>query len=158
MLSPHCERAIEDALQSGNALLKFISANDVGLTGGHQYGYYLPKAAWQMYTPHAPIRGRKDKHDLKITWQDGRITESVVTWYGDRSRSEYRLTRFGQDFPFRTHDNLGDLLVLVSSSLTEFRAYLLDTDEDIEGIQSALGVEVVEQWAAYPSRLLKKHA
>jgi len=149
MISPNCERAVEDALRTGSAILKFISANDVDLTGGHQYGYYLPKAVWEMFTPQPPTKGQLTKHPVRITWQDGRITDSVITWYGDKSRSEYRLTRFGKDFPFRTFDNLGDMLVLVPVTIDEFRAYVLDTDEDIEDIQVALGVEVVEQWGAY---------
>jgi hypothetical protein len=149
MISPHCERAIEDALATGNALLKFISANDVDLTGGHQAGFYLPKSVWQMYSPFGPVKGKIDKHPVKITWEDGLVTDSMVTWYGDKSRNEYRLTRFGKDFPFRTFDNLGDMLVLVPATISEFRCYVLDTDEDMEEIQSALGVEVVEQWGAY---------
>jgi len=44
MTSPFAERAIAEALRYGKAILKFISPNDVGLTGGHQCGYYLPKA------------------------------------------------------------------------------------------------------------------
>ena len=36
-----CERAIEDAVQYGKAVVKFISANDVGLTKSHQSGLSL---------------------------------------------------------------------------------------------------------------------
>lgn len=149
MISPTCERAIGDALRTGNALLKFISANDVDLTGGHQAGFYLPKAVWQMFSVHPPTKGQVDKHPVKITWEDGRVTDSMVTWYGDKSRSEYRLTRFGKDFPFRTFDNLGDMLVLVPVTISEFHCYVLDTDEDMAEIQATLGVEIVEQWGAY---------
>lgn len=92
---------------------------------------------------------RKDKHPVSILWQDGRVTQSVITWYGDKTRSEYRLTRFGRDFPFLTADVVGDLLVLIARSRDEFLAYVLDLDEDIEEIQSALGVEAFEHWGAY---------
>jgi hypothetical protein len=149
MISPYCERAIEDALHYGNALLKFISPNNAGLTGGHECGFYLPKGVWQMYTPHPPVKGRLDKHPVSILWQDGRTTNSVVTWYGDKTRSEYRLTRFGRDFPFLNEDVVGDLLVLIAKSRDEFLAYVLDYDEDIAEIQSALGVEAFEHWGAY---------
>jgi type II restriction enzyme len=149
MTSPICERAIEDALHYGNALLKFISPNNAGLTGGHECGFYLPKGVWEMYTPHPPVKGRLDKHPVSILWQDGRTTSSVVTWYGDKTRSEYRLTRFGRDFPFLNEDVVGDLLVLIAKSRDEFLGYVLDFDEDIVEIQSALGVEAFAHWGAY---------
>jgi hypothetical protein len=148
MISPYCERAIEDALHHGNALLKFISPNNVGLTGSHECGFYLPISAWEMYTPHPPVKGRNDKHPVSILWQDGRTTDSVITWYG-AAKHEYRLTRFGKDFPFLNEDVVGDLLVLIAKSRDEFLAYVLDYDDDIEEIQSALGVEAFEEWGAY---------
>ena len=80
------------------------------LTGSHECGFYLPISVWQMYTPHAPVKGRNDKHPVSIVWQDGRRTDSVITWYG-AAKHEYRLTRFGKDFPFLNEDVVGDLLV-----------------------------------------------
>jgi hypothetical protein len=148
MISPYCARAIEDALHHGNALLKFISPNNVGLTGSHECGFYLPISVWEMYTPHPPVKGRNDKHPVSILWQDGRTTDSVITWYG-AAKHEYRLTRFGKDFPFLNEDVVGDLLVLIAKSRDEFLAYVLDYDDDIEEIQSALGVEAFEEWGAY---------
>jgi type II restriction enzyme len=135
-------------LHYGNALLKFISPNNAGLTGSHECGFYLPISVWEMYTPHPPVKGRNDKHPVSILWQDGRTTQSVITWYGAK-KHEYRLTRFGKDFPFLNEDVVGDLLVLIAKSRDEFLAYVLDFDEDIEDIQSALGVEAFEEWGAY---------
>ena len=94
-------------------------------------------------------RGVIDKHPVKILWQDGRITDSVITWYGDKTRREYRLTRFGRDFPFLNEDVVGDLLVLIAKSADEFQAYVLDYDEDIQELQAALGVEAFAHWGAY---------
>lgn len=148
MTSPICERAIEDALHHGNALLKFISPNNVGITGSHECGFYLPISVWEMYTPHGPVKGRNDKHSVSILWQDGRVTDSVITWYG-AAKHEYRLTRFGKDFPFLNEDVVGDLLVLIAKSRDDFLAYVLDFDEDIEDIQTALGVEAFERWGVY---------
>jgi len=101
-----------------------------------------------MYTPHGPIKGRNDKHSVSIVWQDGRTTDSVITWYG-AAKHEYRLTRFGKDFPYLNEDVVGDLLVLIAKSPDEFLAYVLDYDEDIEEIQAALGVEAFESWGVY---------
>lgn len=149
MISPFCERAIHEAIQHGNAILKFISPNDARLTGTHQCGFYLPKSEWKMYTPQAPEKGCLHKHPVSIVWQDGRTTHSVVTWYGQKTRSEYRLTRFGRDFPWLNADCVGDLLILIPKTLNEWTAYVLDHEEDIEQIQSALGVESFEHWGVY---------
>jgi type II restriction enzyme len=149
MPSPLCERAISEALSTRRALLKFISANDAGVTGSHQAGFYLPKPAWEMYTPFAPTSGRLDKHGVNITWQDGVVRESVVTWYGQKTRSEYRLTRFGKGFPFLTPDSVGNLLVLIPESREQFAGYVFDLEDDIEEIQAALGVQIVDTWGIY---------
>jgi len=150
MPSPICELAIEEALKAGNTLLKYISANDAGLTGAHQCGFYLPKPVWEMYASFGPERGRNDEAEVTVHWQgDQRITDSRVKWYGKGTRSEYRLTRFGKDFPFLTPDSVGELLVLIPENHQAFKAYVLDTDEDIEDIQAALGVEVTGFWAAF---------
>jgi type II restriction enzyme len=147
--SPVCERTIADATGTGNALLKFISANDVGQTGGHQCGYYLPISVWQMFSPYPPDRGTNYEHFVTIVWQDGRETRSCVKWYGVRTRREYRLTQFGRGFPWLKHDKVGSLLVLVIRSLTKFAGYVLDSEEDIEEITAALGVEITGRWGVY---------
>jgi len=148
-VSPEAGRAIEDAFRHGRALLKFISANDTGLTGSHQRGFYLPKAAWQLFTPHAPEKDRCDKSNVRITWQDGIVTQSVVTWYGAKTRSEYRLTSFGRGFRWLRHDLVGALLVLVPISHQEFVAYVIEHDEDIADVQAALNVFAIERWAVF---------
>lgn len=143
------ERALEQTLHYGNALLKFISPNDVGLTGGHQYGFYLPKSVYQMFTPQPPEKGAVTKFPIFIEWQDDVITNSVITWYGAKTRKEYRLTKFGKGFPYLNHDMVGDLLVLIRKGENEFLAYILDLEDDIENIQAALGIEVVDSWGIY---------
>lgn len=148
MSSPFCERAIEDALKYKKAILKVISPNDVGATGGHQSGYYLPKEVWHLFTTQEPIRGINHHHSVQVTWQDGNVTDSNIIWYG-KAKSEYRLTKFGRDFPYLDDDNVGNLLVLIPKTLTEFYAYVLDNDDDIEEIQSTLGVELIKNWVAY---------
>ena len=155
MQSPFCDRAIENANLYGNALLKFISPNDVGLTGGHQYGFYLPKSVYEMFTPQPPQKGVVTKHEIKIEWQDDIVTDSVITWYGAKTRSEYRLTKFGRGFPYLTHDMVGDLLVLIRKNETEFLSYILDLEDDIKEIQAALGVEVIDSWGVYQQGIIQ---
>ena len=158
MISPWAERAISDSIEFGCALLKFISPNDAGTTGSHQAGFYLPKTqeVWRYFTTHPPEKGTNHKHWVTITWQDGRTTDSVVTWYGKGTRSEYRLTRFGRDFPFLNADAVGNLLVLIpigAPASTDFRAYVLHLENDIEELQAALGVQVFGNWALYAAGL-----
>jgi type II restriction enzyme len=149
MPSPLVERAVVDALDNNNALLKFISPNDTGLTGGHQCGYYLPKSAWQTFTHNPPKRGSNAEHIVQVLWQDGRQTESCIKWYGVGTRSEYRITRFGRDFPFLTADNVGDLLVLVRTGESTFHSYVFDLPDDIADVQASLGVEIIGTWGLY---------
>lgn len=150
--SAYAEAAIDAAKTYGRAVLKFISPNDVGETGSHQCGYLLPKHAWQIFTSIPPDKVSGDtnpKEDVRVIWQDGRETESVITWYGRKTRSEYRLTRFGRDFPYLTKDNIGSLLVLVPCGERRFLAFVLDTDADFEAIESALGVSFLKSWALF---------
>jgi type II restriction enzyme len=149
MASNTCNIAIENVLSHGKALLKFISPNDVGTTGSHQCGFYLPKSAWKLFTPNPPIKGQNSKSPAIIKWQDERVTQSCVTWYGEKTRSEYRLTRFGSDFPWLKEDNVGNLFVLVPTDNSNFLAFVLDLEEDIEEIQATLGIELYDNWAVY---------
>lgn len=144
MIRPDAEQAIQDALATGRAILKFISRNDVGDTGGHQYGYYLPRHSWQLFTTIPPTKGVSQKSDVRVIWGNGQVTESAVTWYGV-GKSEYRLTRFGRGsgFPYLDRENVGSLLVVIPHSYQLFHAYVLDFDEDIEAVQTALGIEVI---------------
>lgn len=149
MPSPLVEKAVLDALDHQNALLKFISPNDTGKTGGHQCGYYLPKSIWRSFTANPPIKGKNSEGHVEILWQDGRTTHSCIKWYGTGTRSEYRLTRFGRDFPYLSQENVGDLLVLIRADKAKFIAYVLESPDDIQDLQASLGVEVSNRWAAY---------
>jgi hypothetical protein len=151
-MSPECAQALEDIRSAGRALLKYISPNDVDVTGAHQSGFYLPKGASKAFTPYPPEKNVNRDHHVRVTWPDGRETESVVKWYGQGTRSEYRLTRFGRAFPWRSPGRLGDLLILIPVTLTVFRAHILRSEDDIDDLQSGLGIEVIQQWVFYDGR------
>jgi len=152
------EKAVQDALQYGRALLKFITANNVGLTGGHECGYYLPINAWELFADHPPKKGTNTDTLVKINWQDGELTtDSVVKWYGAKTRFEYRLTRFGRGFPYLAANNVGDMLVLVRTGQDTFNAYVFNSEEAIEYIQAALGAEIIDNtWGIYPAKFAAK--
>lgn len=80
---------------------------------------------------------------------DRLVATSFVKWYGKGTRSEYRLTGFSRDFPRITSENLGSLLVLIPRAINRLSAYVFDIGDDIEDIQAALGVEVIDSWALY---------
>jgi type II restriction enzyme len=143
MVRPEAEQAVQDALSAGRAILKFISRNNVGDTGSHECGFYLPKHSWQLFTANPPEKGRNAEAQVHVIWGNGLETDSCVKWYGTGTRSEYRLTRFGRDFPYLDRENVGSLLVLIPVSYEVFHAYVLDFDEDIEAVQTALGVEAI---------------
>ncbi len=102
-----------------------------------------------MFTPQPPEKGILHKHLVEVLWQDERTTESCVTWYGRGTRYEYRLTRFGREFPFLKADAVGNLLVLIPNDLEHFTAYTLDLEDDIESVQATLGAEIRDAWAVY---------
>jgi hypothetical protein len=143
------EAAINDALKTGRALCKFISRNDVGATDAHQQGFYLPKAVWRMFSTKPPIKGDNHKTLVQIQWPEGIKTESAVTWYGKNTRSEFRLTRFGKNFPWLHESFVGSLLVLVPTTLHEFKAHVLETEEDIELLLTSLGIETLGGWGVF---------
>lgn len=147
-----CSRAIEDALESRCALLKFVSPNDLGLTGGHQKGFYLPNSIHNIFTPFAPERGINSDYPVEILWDDGTVTQSMVKWYGV-AKSEYRLTSFNRirGFPYLAQDKVGALLVLVPKGMGVIHSYMLSNDEDFEDLQASLGVEVVDRWVLFGS-------
>lgn len=152
MASPNCEAAIDLAATTGNALLKFISANDVNATGAHQSGFYLPKqdGVWQMFTTSPPTPGMLAKQIVRIRWQiEEYETQSAITWYGQKTRREYRSTRFGRGFPYLTRDSVGDLLILIPVAPESFRAFLLDREEDVQELEASLGLQVTQSWAVY---------
>lgn len=147
-----CSRAIEDAIKSGLALLKFVSPNDLGLTGGHQKGFYLPNSVHKIFTPSPPERGVNSDFPVEVIWDDGTVTNSVIKWYGV-AKSEYRLTSFNRirGFSYLSPEKVGALLVLVPKSMGTVHAYMLTDDQDFEDIQAALGVEVVDRWVLFGS-------
>jgi hypothetical protein len=161
MSSVNCDLAVEHCHKIGNALLKFVSANDVNATGAHQTGFYLPKSdhVWQLFTDSPPVKGSNHQTPVSIFWQEeSRMTRSIIYWYGKQTRSEYRLTRFGRGFPYLSKDAVGSLLVLIPLGGRDYRAFLLDSEDDIEEIQAALGVQIGRSWAIFQGGLPKEES
>lgn len=141
--------AVASATRHGRALLKSISANNVGATGSHETGFYLPKGEWRLFAPEGPVKGENRTWDVEVRWWRHGPTASHVKWYGSGTRSEYRLTGFGRAFPYLTEAQIGSLLVLVKTGPATFEAFVADHDDDIEEIQAGLGVEVLGSHAVF---------
>lgn len=125
-------QAVNKVQNSQAALCKFITANDTGSTGGHQCGFHISKDAWSMFLNTQGVKGTNIDNPIKIRWQGDFETDSRFKYYGVGTRNEYRITRFGRDFPFLTDDNVGDLLVLARYDKDYYEAFVLHTDDDID--------------------------
>lgn len=128
--------AINAVNVSVSAYCKYIAPNDTKATKAHQGGFHISKSAWTMLFDEAETKGTDIDHLVKIKWQDDFETDSRFVSYATKS-NECRLTRFGRRFPFRTEDNVGDLLVICRMAKDEYFCYILSADEDIEDFLAA---------------------
>lgn len=93
-----CAAAIDATNRSTNTYIKFLSANDTGLTGGHQSGVLLSKKTCPMIFGELPKEHIAKRENIRIVWQDDKtgcektflnalkpvIEEgSYLTWVGE---------------------------------------------------------------------------
>lgn len=133
-------KAIQSVQQSEIAFCKYITANDTGATGGHQAGYHMSKKAWPLFFDKPGVKGEIKDLLITIKWQDDFETESRFTYYGQKTRNEYRLTRYGKGFPFLHDNNTGDLLIIAKKGDKYYEAFILSSDEDIDDYLAALNI------------------
>lgn len=124
--------AVRSVRQSKAAWCRFITGNDTGTTGSHQAGFYVPKCASELLFDEPGRKGENKEKTVQIKWQDDFTTESCMKYYGQETRNEYRITRFGRNFPFLQDDNVGDLLIIAKFTEEDYVGYVLSSDEDID--------------------------
>ena len=124
--------AIRSVQQSKAAWCRFITGNDTGTTGSHQAGFYIPKCASELLFDEPGRKGENKEKTVLIKWQNDFTTESGMKYYGQGTRNEYRITRFGRGFPFLQDDNVGDLLIIAKFTEEDYAGYVLNFDEDID--------------------------
>ncbi|MEF3078087.1 type II restriction endonuclease [Winogradskyella poriferorum] len=146
------EKAIQSAQESEIAFSKFIKPNDTGATGGHQAGFHLHKSSWPLFFDAEGEKGTNKDHFATIKWQDDFETTSRFIYYGRGTRNEYRLTRFGKNFPYLTDDNVGDLLIISKKSIDYYEAFVLSSDDDIEDFFAALNISSTETNGIIPKQ------
>lgn len=132
-MSEILDSAINSVQQSIAAWCRFITGNDTGTTGSHQAGFYIPKIASSLLFEKPGHKGENKEKIVKIKWQDDFTTESCMKYYGQGTRNEYRITRFGRGFPFLQDDNVGDLLIITKFTEENYAGYVLSSDDDIDG-------------------------
>lgn len=123
--------AIQSVTQSKGAFCRFLSANDTHATGGHQYGFLLPIAAYSIIFNQDKVKGENKDRIVKIRWQNDLETDSRMIYYG-KAKNELRITRFGNDFPYFAEDHVGDLLIISKQADDDYEGFVLSTDDDID--------------------------
>lgn len=124
--------AINKVQNSRHAFCRFITANDTGKNGSHQAGFYMPKCAAPLLFDTQGIKGENKEKFVEVKWQDDFTTKSRFIYYGQGTRNEYRITRFGKNFPFFEEDNVGDLLIIAQYDETYYYGFVLQRDQDID--------------------------
>lgn len=138
------QAATESVNRSRLAFCKFISANDAGKTGGHQSGFYIPKKSSALLFSEPGVKGELKDRMVKIKWQDDFETDSRFIYYGQKTRNEYRITRFNRGFPFLKDEFVGDLLIINQLVDDYYEAYVISGDENIDSFLSSFGISPSE--------------
>jgi hypothetical protein len=144
MMEEILSKAIESVQGSEVAFTKFITANDTGATGGHQFGFHIHKNSWSLFFDQPGMKNNNKDRFITIRWQDDFDTLSRCIYYGTGTRNEYRLTRFGKNFPFLSDNCIGDLLIISKKSNDYYEAFVLETDDDINNFFVALNLSSTE--------------
>lgn len=144
MIDGYAIPAIQAVLSGQKAYCKFLSANDTGLTGGHQAGIYVSKPSIPILFEEPGNKGINKEKRVKIKWQEDLETDTRFIYYGQGTRNEYRITNFGRGFPFLRPEYTGALFVLTKCDEEYYRAYVLNSEEDINQFLDAFGISVTE--------------
>lgn len=136
----YAAEAIEAATEGKLVYCKFLSANDTGLTGGHQAGIYISKPSIPILFDEPGQKGEIKEKWVEIEWQNNLITKTRFIYYGQKTRNEYRITNFGKGFPFLRHEYTGALFILVKNTEVSYRGYVLNSEEEIEEFLDAFGI------------------
>ncbi|MEB1809741.1 MAG: type II restriction endonuclease [Bacillaceae bacterium] len=141
--------ALEAANKYGRFYCKFISANDVDLTGANQVGLYIQKAAWNIFFKEEGKKGdNKDKY-ITVHIDGDNPFESRVIYYGRGTRNEYRLTRFWSNSPFDKTEQVGNLIIFIPMDTENYKVFIFDTEEEIESFIDTFSLSLVNNNSAY---------
>ena len=137
-------QAVQAVLCGRRAFCKSLSANDTGLTGGHQAGIYISKPSIPILFYEPGEKGKNKEKWVEVKWQDDLETETRFLYYGQGTRNEYRITNFGRGFPFLRPEYTGALFVFVQQNPEEYQGFFLNTDEEIDQFLDTFGISATE--------------
>ena len=133
-------QAIQSVLSANKSFCKFLSANDTGLTGGHQAGIYISKPAIPIIFDEPGIKGANKEKWADISWFDGTKTSSRFIYYGQGTRNEYRITNFGRGFPYLRPEYTGALFVFTQQDDESYSGFILNSEDEINQFLDAFGL------------------
>ena len=142
MNNEELQEAIQLVYDSAIAFCHYITPNDVGATGGHQYGFCIAHSCYKVFFDEPGQRGANKDAFIEITWQNSIKTQSRAIYYGVGTRNEYRLTRFGRDFEFLDEKYIGSLLIIGRKPDGEYRAYVLSDQDNIEDFMFSFDLDI----------------
>ena len=146
-METHSLQAIQTSLAGQLVFCKFLSANDTGLTGGHQAGIYISKPSAPILFEKPGVKGENREKWVRVRWQDDFETDTRFIYYGQGTRNEYRITNFGRGFPFLKPEYTGALFVFVRFSEEDYRGFILNTEDEINQYLDAFGISPVDSFA-----------
>lgn len=139
------QEAIELVNNSTEAYCHYITPNDIGITGGHQCGYYFPHWAEKMFYGRDMIKGSNHDVRIRIRWQKDFDTQSRAVYYGTGTRNENRITNFGRGFEFMQEAYLGCLQIVTKNEADEFDCYVLSIQDNIDDFMATFNLDVTKR-------------
>lgn len=135
---------ILELCQNNPFIVKFLAANDIRLTGSHQYGILIPSRCWPLFFERAYIRDDQISDKIiDIRWSDEEgnqlTTQSRVVYYP--SKDEYRLTQLDEANRYRKESNFGSLFLMTKTEERKYFAWILNLEENIEYILDTFGID-----------------
>ena len=125
--------------------LKLLSANDTGLTGGHQAGPYIPKQVIFSLLPE--LRELRDPNPWVAVpsrvLPEGYSAETRAIWYNQKTRNESRITGWGGlTSPLLDPENTGALTLFCffgSQGGRGVYVWICDTVDQIAVVEDRFG-------------------
>jgi len=130
-MTENFDYAIRCVNNADASFCRFITSNDVNLTS-HQSGFYVSKESAPVLFDTLGVKGENMERFVTINWNGWKKTESRFIYYGQGTRNEYRITRFGNNFPYMREEAVGSLLILCKMSEDYYEGIVLERDEDID--------------------------
>ena len=136
---------------------KRLSANDTGLTGGHQVGFYLPTEVGFKIFPGFRGKEANPKRKFKtVTESHGYPKDVQATWWNQKTRNEIHVTQWGgKESPLQDPEATGSLVIFafhrpsISSDTEDCRIWLCRTPDEEDLFEQKFGVVEPGDWLSH---------